>query len=607
MDLAARLTEMDRRLLLLLVRLPFAPVQTLHQALGLDDGSYVYRRLRSLQNAGVVGVLRPALRDGPTPQVFYLTELGLAVVGVDRQVEPRSLARRLGVGQADLLNRLPSLPHLLDCYQLLGAVAAPRPGQPTLLAWQRPWRERFYRPTAKTPLTVRVPAYAALAWDEACAEYLLIPDRGMLPVQAHRHLLAQLLLLRQAQDGDLPHLVVATTHSGQVGMWERLLRETSDRRLDTPLAASITTWTDVPEGLELPASDEPSPVKPVHLIQSIDVEPLRERAPGRRISRHASEPLTATSPPQPCDHLGQRALTLAPTDRALLDVIGRHPFLTADDIAAVMDWNTRWARYQRRRLLDLGLVRLVAADEIGAEASARGLTELTQDGVALLAAGQGLSPAGAMRGAGLVGGGPQPAAPVRRKLLQTLDHTLGVNGVFVSLYRTARQRRTRGHDDAVLEWRSPVLCSNRLIRPDGYAVYCRDGAPFGFFLEYDRGTMKLRQYYAKFSAYYTYLEQGLFERHYDGMPTVLVVTTDIAAEKRVLRAARVVSVGREIDLPLMVTCEWRVRDSRNSDGLLGSIWGRCERVQAGSSRGLSVPPPSQGPHGSTHRSHDRGC
>lgn len=143
-------------------------------------------------------------------------------------------------------------------------------------------------------------------------------------------------------------------------------------------------------------------------------------------------------------------------------------------------------------------------------------------------------------------------------------------------------------DDAVLEWHSPALCSSRLIRPDGYAVYRHDGSPFGFFLEYDRGTMSMAKYYAKFSAYYTYLEQALFEGHYNGMPTVLVVTTAITAEIRIIRAAREVSVGREIELPLLVTCEWRVRDPRYTDGLLGHICSGHMRIGSTAFCGGSV-------------------
>lgn len=570
MDAASALTDTERRILLLLARLPFLPAKAIQQLVGLRDVSYVYRRMALLNRA--VDVIEPAAQPGHSAGLYYLTDLGLATIGVDRGVEPGDLGRRLHVRRDDLLDLLPHLSHLAACYRLLGTVAASRPGQPVLLAWQRPWRMRFDRPTVKAPVTIQVPAYAAFAWGKDCAEYLLIPDRATFPLRVYRRVLDNLIVLRQLQDGELPPLVIATPNPKRVAMWKTLLEEVSEKRLDEPLAAYVTTCRELAKGLELPALEQHRTVQAVDLIQGIPAKPLHDRSPNQPLPNRIQLALTLPTRVNASDHLGRHALALSPSDRALLDFIGRHPFLTADDIAVVMCWTSTWARYQRKQLMELGLVRLLQADEVGEQASAMGLTELTMDGLALVAAEQGLSVAAAIRYNGLVGGGPERDMPVRRKLLQNLTHTLGVNAIFVGLYRTAQHRCAKGNKDGVGEWRSPAACSNRLIRPDGYAVYRYNGVPFGFFLEYDRGTMSMAKYYAKFAAYYTYMERGLFERDYEGMPTVLVVTTDVAAESRIVRAAREVSVGRETHLPLLVTCEWRLRDSRNTDGLLEPIW-----------------------------------
>ena len=101
----------------------------------------------------------------------------------------------------------------------------------------------------------------------------------------------------------------------------------------------------------------------------------------------------------------------------------------------------------------------------------------------------------------------------------------------------------------------------------------RHGGAHGFFLEYDRGTMSARDYGAKWSGYYHYLESRTFERDYDGFPTILVVTKSNATEERIARSARAAAVGRSKSPPILLTCEWRVyRDPSNSDGLLGPIW-----------------------------------
>jgi hypothetical protein len=53
-----------------------------------------------------------------------------------------------------------------------------------------------------------------------------------------------------------------------------------------------------------------------------------------------------------------------------------------------------------------------------------------------------------------------------------------------------------------------------------------------------------RDYRAKFAAYAAYRASGRFERDYDGFPTILVVTTDNAAEERIAHAARQTADGR---------------------------------------------------------------
>ena len=64
--------------------------------------------------------------------------------------------------RTDLRRLLPGLPQLQAVAALLAAVAATGPGRPDLLAWERPWRRRYQRPTAKHPSRVALPAYAAV-------------------------------------------------------------------------------------------------------------------------------------------------------------------------------------------------------------------------------------------------------------------------------------------------------------------------------------------------------------------------------------------------------------------------------------------------------------
>jgi hypothetical protein len=267
--------------------------------------------------------------------------------------------------------------------------------------------------------------------------------------------------------------------------------------------------------------------------------------------------------------LGRAALGLSAADRALLDLVGRHPFLSPARAAAVLGWPVVACRRRLGRLLagDL-LQRPRPGGDEAAGASAR-LLELTAGGLRLVASQQGLTLAAAVRANGLAGGGPDQPLGARRQLLAHLRHTLGADAVFVGLAALAH-RTAAG--DALVEWRSAAACARGPMRPDGYGLYRHSGRLYGFFLEYDRGTMRARDYRRKFAAYHAYRAGGGFERDYDGFPTILVVTTDGAAEARIARAAGAAATGRESGLPVLLTCRWRLEDARNPLGPLGPVW-----------------------------------
>src|SRR5258708_105990 len=91
----------------------------------------------------------------------------------------------------------------------------------------------------------------------------------------------------------------------------------------------------------------------------------------------------------------------------------------------------------------------------------------------------------------------------RRVLMRNLLHTIGANGVFVALAAAARRVTQDGGDDALDEWRSAAACARGRCRPDGYGCYRRGDLRYGFFIVFDRGTERPREYAAKIYAYYT--------------------------------------------------------------------------------------------------------
>jgi hypothetical protein len=158
-----------------------------------------------------------------------------------------------------------------------------------------------------------------------------------------------------------------------------------------------------------------------------------------------------------------------------------------------------------------------------------------------------------------------------KRYTRHLAHTLGTNAVFVSLVVAARRRRELGFDDSLEEWRGAAACARGRFRPDGYGCYRRGGSRFGFFLEFDRGTEKSREYAAKLETYYRYRDTGTARRDYIGFPVVLVVTTSELAEDRFAHQAYLAE-QRHGGAPILVflTTTGLIRADR--DGVLGTIW-----------------------------------
>lgn len=555
-------------ILLFLAQLPFASARLLEQLTGASTTSN-YRSLARLRQEGLAAAIALPSDAGRAPERFFLTDLGLATIALDRCIALDHLVRQLHLRGHDLIALLPRLTQLGAIYDLLGALAACRPGRPGLLAWERPWRRRYRRPTAKAPVSVSLPAYAALSWDDGQGAYLLLPDQGSFPLRLYRPALGHLVALRRGRYRTFPLLLVATTGRRRAEAWRELLADVARVRRDAPLLARVIVWEELAAGLTgLEAFDQV--LSPDQLTQSIAWRPLRRSALQRPLPRPIGNALVKLTRDASGDDPRTRALRLTPSDHALLDLLAQHPFLDREQLAMVLGWEVARVRSRRNRLIRQGLVRLVGTDETGAGVPE--LAELTADGLQLVAGRRGLSLAVAIRELGLVGGGPDDPRGARRTLLQHLTHTRGVDALFVGLYAVARRLAARGSDDAVIEWQNAAACSRCHLRPDGYGLYRRRGWLHGFFLEFDRGTLNARDYARKFGAYYAYGLSRRFERDYPGYPTILVVATDNATERRIAGAARLAAVGRSQPLPLLLTCRWRIDDPSNPHGLLGPIW-----------------------------------
>jgi len=259
---------------------------------------------------------------------------------------------------------------------------------------------------------------------------------------------------------------------------------------------------------------------------------------------------------------------VAPLDRAVLDLIGRHPFLPTDNLAALLGRDGSWVRTRQTTLVARGLLRVVTAEEVTPpELARRTLLELTHRGLDVLAAHLGLPLGVAVRHHGLAGGGPTRPVGPRATLLAHLSHTLGADAVFAALARIVAVHPAGG---ALLEWRGASACGRGRFRPDGYGLLRLGRQQHGFFLEFDRGSMRPGRLRAKFAAYHRYRAGDHAARSYAGFPTLLVVTTGPGAEQRLARALRAADAGQGSPLSALLTTTGLLETTPG--GPLGPVW-----------------------------------
>jgi hypothetical protein len=361
-----------------------------------------------------------------------------------------------------------------------------------------------------------------------------------------RSVLGRLVDLQRATGERLPVLVVATTSIARVRAWTRLVAQVSHARGWPPLQVNVTTWATIGQDTQSSGwSTVHSRVEESAPASWLAVEStLHGRTAPDSIDRH---------PPTVRKRLTASALAEPPlnvSERAVLDLVGRHPFLPTAVLGDVLGRDARWVARRRKALLDRGLLRLVTPGEVHRSSLARrDLLELTSAGLRMLAAHLGLSLASAVAHHGLAGGGPETPIGTRRILLAYLDHTVGADGVFGVLARAARSQR----DCALVEWRNAAACAHGRLRPDGYGVLRLGQRDYGFFLEFDRGTVRPAPLRAKFAAYYRYLASARAAKDFDGPPSILVVTAGPSAEDRVGDAVLAAQVGQLQRLVLHVT------------------------------------------------------
>src|SRR5947207_8724156 len=97
-------------------------------------------------------------------------------------------------------------------------------------------------------------------------------------------------------------------------------------------------------------------------------------------------------------------------------------------------------------------------------------------------------------------------------------------------------------------WEKGAMCERRYkvgeqwynLKPDALAEYCVGSQRMRFLLEWDCGTMNVRDLAIKFTSYAQYIASREWARERSIMPLLTCVAPDIAQEKRMQRVAQAV-------------------------------------------------------------------
>ena len=269
-------------------------------------------------------------------------------------------------------------------------------------------------------------------------------------------------------------------------------------------------------------------------------------------------------------------LRLIPCQWSILRLLLAHPLPSDEELAAGRQLQLKSARCSLYALCSLGCLEPVAT-------SAGKRWHLCERGLRLIAAANHLH----IRNIAVVSddaaNGEMSSMGQRGEawLLQHIRHTAGIYGFFASLTQAARKER----EQALCWWETGTVCERRYrvhdqwynLRPDALAEYRVGSQRMRFWLEWDRGTMNVRDLATKFASYAQYIDSREWARERSVLPRLLCIVPDIAQERRVQRVAQA-SLVHPPEPVLWTTTVVLL----NEYGPLAPIWlqGRLKRSQA---------------------------
>ena len=582
----------------------------------------VYRHVQALEARGLVESVLPKT-PGTGKRLYHLSNPGLHLLARRMNRPARELARRWQADEAGLLHLLPRLPTLLVLQEVVNglvthaAEAMTTQGRRPLLVrwnWQRDvthcfqYREQRMRFFADgvLALCIRTQQGENSTLDQWYGLFLLtteLDDERLMRLRLERLLNWRESPERWSSYQHMSPALILANSQRQRAHWQRAVEATSLKlRLDPlagalaclppPESASVNPWvlnwrtlaTD--ESCHLQDLLRPLPRMAIPFSMRLEEgeEERDARSPSSASAASASSGTYSRLGRLIVGDLARRAahiiqdemedreviallgLRLTPCQWSILRLLLVHPFLSDVELASFLSLKQKSVRCSLYELHSPGCLEPIPT-LIGKR------WHLCERGLRLIAAANHMH----IRNFAALsddGAESETSTVVQRGeawLLHRIQHTSGIYGFFASLAQAATKEV--GHE--FCWWETGPVCERRYrvgeqwynLRPDALAEYRVGPQQMCFWLEWDRGTMNVRDLAVKITSYAHYITSREWAREYAMLPRLLCVAPDIAQERRMLRVAQ----ARLTSTPGLVL--WTTTEVLlNEHGLLSPVW-----------------------------------
>ncbi|HVB23418.1 MAG TPA: replication-relaxation family protein [Ktedonobacteraceae bacterium] len=595
--LLASLETVDWRVLSWLLHYPFQRADDL--AVGLarwTSRATIYRHLQHLTQRDLVVHVLPKT-PGTGKRLYHLSNLGLHVLAAQLGTPARALAHDWQADEAGLLRLAPRLPTLLSLQDIVNGLVMHAADaltiqgrRPTLVRWN--WQRdlshhfRFHEQRMRltgegaVALCLRTPdadGRLSASWYGLVVLSTDLEDERLLQLRLER-----LLCWRESPErwpvyqSMLPVLVLVHS-SRQREHWQRAMERAVQKWRLAPLVGAIAcvplaeshafnpwrlSWQTLATGASCCLHDLLQPVPETALPAALRADdatasnvehilhasspPASPLALPARLSRMLPGKLAGHAVPPVQDGLDERewvallAMRVTPSQWQILSLLLAHPLLSTEELAVFLHLQLKSVRCSLSALRHLQCI-VPVSTAVGQR------WHLGAHSLHLVAAANRVP----LRSIATIPD-ETPTADVAVSLsvvqrgvswlLQHIQHTAGVYSFFALLTQAAEQQPGQ----ALCWWETGALCERRYqvndqwynLRPDALAAFAAGPRHIPFWLEWDRGTMNVRDLTIKFTSYAQYLASREWVRAHAAVPMLVCVAPDMAQEQRILRVAQ---------------------------------------------------------------------